>query len=101
MRRFHVLPISIVSLVAIAAVAFAGFARASRAPAGPKKPAVKAITFTTAPDPSQAGQPVLMSGRVIGIRKAGMVVWPQRMGEAIGRRRAQPHTLISACTPPP
>jgi hypothetical protein len=30
-----------------------------------------------------------------------MVVWPERGGEAIGRRRPEPHALISARAPPP
>jgi len=82
MRRFHVLPISIVVLAAaLATAALSGMARASRAPAGAKQPpAVKAVTLVTAPNPSLAGRPVLLSGRVIGVRPAGIRVrlWRKR-----------------------
>ena len=85
MRRFHVLPISIFALSAvIAAALLVAPAGASRAPSGapkpPNRPAVTAVTLTAAPNPSQAGQPILLSGRVVGIRKAGVPVrlWRKR-----------------------
>jgi phospholipase C len=87
MRRFHFLPISIVVLsVSVAAALFAAAAGASRAPAGPPKPpkpkppVVKALTLAAAPNPSQAGQPILLSGRVMGIQKSGVAVtlWRKR-----------------------
>ena len=91
MRRFHVLPISIVAFAAaialvafaaaIALVAFAGPASASRAPAGPKRQrAVKAVTLATAPNPSTARQPIVLSGRVVGFLRAGTLVslWRKR-----------------------
>jgi phospholipase C len=79
MRRLHVLPISIAALIAaFAAVAVASSASASPAAAGgkpaPKRPKVTAVTIASSPNPSQAGQPVLVSGRIIGIRKAGVRV---------------------------
>jgi phospholipase C len=35
---------------------------------------VTAVTIASSPNPSRAGQPVLLSGRVVGIKKAGMQV---------------------------
>jgi phospholipase C len=86
MRRLYVLPITIVAIsAAIAAVALVGSASASRAPTGPKRsvpkrPAVTAVTLAPAPNPSQAGQPILLSGRLLGSRPAGVPVelWRKR-----------------------
>ena len=86
MRRSHVLPISTLAVVAtVAAAALAVPAGASRAPAGPKPvkhkpPPVTAVTIAAQPNPSLAGQPVLLSGRVIGTSRAGAPVqlWRKR-----------------------
>src|SRR5436853_1453611 len=86
MRRFHFLPISILAAVAtVAAATLAVPAGASRAPgaSGPvkhKRPPVTAVTIAAQPNPSSAGQPILISGRVIGARKAGAPVslWRER-----------------------
>jgi phospholipase C len=79
MRRLHVLPISIAALIAAAAVALASSASASPSRPGgrhpaPKRPKVSAVTIASSPNPSQAGQPILLSGRVVGMKKAGMPV---------------------------
>jgi phospholipase C len=86
MRRFHVLPISSLAVVAtVAAAVYAVPAGASRAPTGPKpvkhkRPPVTAVTIAAKPNPSLAGQPVLLSGRVIGTSRAGAPVqlWRKR-----------------------
>ncbi len=85
MRRFHVLPISTVVLVAaLAGVAAGGPAGASRAPGGskrpPKPPPVTSLTIASTPNPSRAGQPVLVSGQVLGSARAGapVTLWRKR-----------------------
>ena len=91
MRRFHFLPISIVvSLAVITAAVFAAAALASKAPAGPPKPpkpkppAITGVTLTPAPNPSQAGQPIILSGSVVGVLTAGVPVtlWRKRVRDA-------------------
>src|SRR5438270_12243976 len=86
MRRIHVLPISILAAIAtVLAATPAVPAVASRAPAGAgpakhKRPPVIAVRIAAQPNPSRAGQPILISGRVIGARKAGAAVslWRER-----------------------
>ena len=89
MRRFHVLPIStFVLLAALAAAAVAGPAGATRAPARPKPPPMRrevtGVTIAASPDPSRAGQPVLLSGQVQGPGSAGVAVtlWRKSPGDS-------------------
>jgi phospholipase C len=99
MHRLHVLPISIAAFIAaLAAVALATSASASHAPSGakhppPKRPTVTAVTIASSPNPSQAGQPVLLSGRVVGIQKAGMSV-------ALWRKLPRDHSFHLALQTP-
>ena len=67
--------------------------RASRAPAGPKPvkhkpPRGHGGDDRVAPNPSLAGQPVLLSGRVIGTRRAGRAV--HAVAQAATRRPLPP-----------
>jgi phospholipase C len=84
----HVLPISIVTLIAAAvAVASSASASASRSPGkhpAPKPPAVSAVTIASSPNPSHAGQPILLSGRVVGTQNAAQPVtlWRKLPGQA-------------------
>ena len=89
LRRFHVLPISTLALAAVLAAAgvaasAAGSAGASPAPARakppPKPPPVTGVTIASSPNPSRAGQPVLLSGQVLGRGGPGVPVmlWRKR-----------------------
>ena len=91
MRRFHFLAISIVAFAALlAGVGLADIASASHAPAGPKRPgperpvpkpsAVSAVRLSSLPDPSQAREPVLLSGALVGRATTGVRVtlWRKR-----------------------
>src|SRR5258708_5939107 len=84
MRRLHAMSILFVAVAAaIAAVSFAGSASARRAPTPAKHPKplpVTAVTLASAPNPSRAGQAILLSGQVLGAKRADVAVqiWRKR-----------------------
>jgi phospholipase C len=68
---------------AIAAVSLAGSASARRAPTPAKHPKplpVTAVTLASSPNPSRAGQAILLSGQVLGAKRADIAVqiWRKR-----------------------
>jgi hypothetical protein len=99
MRRFHFLAISMVAFAALlTGVVLADIASASRAPAGSKRPPpnppahrlppASAVTLSSLPDPSQAREPVLLSGSIKGPVTSGVhvTVWRKRPRDKHFRR---------------
>jgi phospholipase C len=73
MRRLPVL-LPIIALLAVGATAFTAAAGARKRSAAHKRARVTAVTIATAPNPSTADEPVVISGRVAGASKAGLPV---------------------------
>jgi phospholipase C len=80
MRRSFWLPVSIaIVAAATASIAYASLGAPTRAPAPPKAHAAKrkvvhSVTLSSSPNPSQTGEPVLLSGHVTGASQAGVPV---------------------------